>query len=388
MTKMKRTLFVLVMICTMIFGTGYVSRAVEGENLLANGGFEDRIADPWSAYGSVSINVVQELRRAAVDEDVIEGESCLYIEVLAKGATFWDSGLQHSGHIFEAGKVYTLSAYLKSADGPMQINFKPELSADPWTGYGAKAFTMTEEWRLYSTTTPPMPSDVNPAAITFHIAYDVGEFWVDDVRFYEGTPDVEPVEPDEPPVVGKPKELENGGFETGSVDPWSLYGDGSIEVVRQLEDAAVPEDPVEGKYALHITVNSAGANFWDIGLQQGDHVFERGEIYTLAAFLKSKEGSAQINFKPELSQDPWTGFGAQEFTMTEEWEEYYITTPMMPDDIDPASLTFHIGYAPVEFWMDGVRFYEGEYEEPEFTPVRAVKPHDKLSSTWGSIKSD
>jgi len=387
MAKMQCILFSLIMVFTIAFGASY-TLAAEGENLLANGGFEDRIADPWSTYGSASIEVVQELRRPAVDEDVIEGESCLYIEVLAKGGNFWDSGLQHAGHTFEAGKVYTLSAYLKSADGPMQINFKPELSADPWTGYGAKAFTMTEEWKRYSTTTPPMPADVNPASITFHIAYDVGEFWVDDVRFYEGTPDEEP---DEEPVVkpDEPDELENGGFETGSASPWSLYGDGSIEVVRQLKDAEVPEDPIEGRYALHVTVNSAGGNFWDIGFQHDAHVFKSGEVYTLAAFLKSKEGFPQINFKPELSQDPWTGFGAQEFTMTEEWQEYYITTPMMPDDIDPASLTFHIGYAPTEFWVDGVRFFEGEYEEPDFTPPGwAVKPHGKLSATWGSIKND
>jgi hypothetical protein len=74
--------------------------------------------------------------------------------------------------------------------------------------------------------------------------------------------------------------------------------------------------------------------------------------------------------------------------MTEEWAEYYVTTPMMPDDINPGSITFHIGYAPGEFWMDGVRFYEGEYEEPEFNPDRAVMPHGKLSATWGSIKND
>jgi hypothetical protein len=38
--------------------------------------------------------------------------------------------------------------------------------------------------------------------------------------------------------------------------------------------------------------------------------------------------------------------------------------------------------------MDGVRFYEGEYEEPEFNPDQAVMPHGKLSTTWGSIKND
>jgi len=362
----------------LTLGMGY-AHGEEIENILTNGGFEDGITDPWTTYGGASIEVVKELKKAAVDEDPIEGEFCLHVTVLAKGAAFWDAGLQHTGHTFEAGKVYTLSAYLKSAEGPAQINFKPELGQDPWTGYGERTFAMTEEWKEYHITTPPMPGNVNPASITFHIAFDVCEFWMDNVTFYEGEPDVGP-EPD----VG----LENGGFEYGIPSPWTLYGDGSIEVVKRLTGAVIPEDPIEGRYALHVTVNEAGDNFWDTGVQHKGHVFEAGKAYTLAAFLKSKEGPLEINFKPELAQDPWTGYGEKAFTMSEEWEEYYITTPRMPGDVDPASLTFHVAFTKGEFWMDGVRFYEGEYEEPDFTPVRAVKPQGKLAGTWGSIKAD
>jgi hypothetical protein len=381
MAEIRFALLSLVVVWLLMLNTGY-ARGDEVENILANGGFEDGIADPWTTYGGASLEVVEELKKAAVDEDPIEGEFCLHVTVSAKGANFWDSGLQHAGHTFEAGKVYTLSAYLKSADGPFQINFKPELGEDPWTGYGSRAFVMTEEWKEYHITTPPMPGNVNPATITFHIAYDVGEFWVDDVKFYEGKPVVEPDAPDEPDV------LENGGFEVGVPAPWSLYGNGSIEVVKQLTGAFVPEDPIEGRYALHVTVNEAGATFWDAGLQHGGHIFEAGEVYTLAAFLKSKDGPLQINFKPELAQDPWTGYGAKEFTMSEEWEEYYVTTPRMPMEVNPASLTFHIAYTKGEFWIDGVRFYKGEYEEPEFSEQKAVKPHGKLSATWGKIKAD
>ncbi len=31
-----------------------------------------------------------------------------------------------------------------------------------------------------------MPNTVDPATVTFHIAFDTGEFYVDDVLFYEG----------------------------------------------------------------------------------------------------------------------------------------------------------------------------------------------------------
>jgi len=147
------------------------------KNLLANGGFEDGVTAPWSTYGDASMEVVQ--------GDAASGLYSLKVTVNSAGANFWDAGLQHTGHVFEAGKSYTLSAYLKAQDGPMDINFKPERAADPWEGYGDQVFTMTTEWAEYSVNTGVIPADVDPASITFHIAFAPGVFFIDDVRFTE-----------------------------------------------------------------------------------------------------------------------------------------------------------------------------------------------------------
>ena len=169
--------------------------------------------------------------------------------------------------------------------------------------------------------------------------------------------------------------LDNGGFETGDMSPWSTYGGVTTEVVQVLVGAAVPEDPIEGRYCLHLEVAEAGVNFWDAGLQHAGHVFEEGKKYTLSAFLKCNEGELQINFKPELGEDPWPGYGAQSFTMTEEWTEFSTTTPVFTEDVIPATITFHIQYAPGDFWVDGVRWYEGDYVPPAFKKIlTAVEP--------------
>ena len=177
-------------------------------------------------------------------------------------------------------------------------------------------------------------------------------------------------------VYGADNILVNGGFEDSVMEPWSIYGDANGEVVQ--------ESPREGKYCLHVTTPK-GANFWDAGLQHAEHVFEAGKIYTLAAFLKSPD-KLQINFKPELGADPWTGYGEQSFTMTESWEEYHVTTPAMPNDVDPATITFHIAYDVGEFYIDGVRFFEGGYVPPE--EPSAVQPQSKLAIVWGKIKAE
>lgn len=183
--------------------------------------------------------------------------------------------------------------------------------------------------------------------------------------------------------------LDNGGFEDGVVAPWGAYGDVSTEVVQDLVGAAVTEDPIEGDSCLHITVNSAGVNFWDVGLQHRGHVFEQGRKYTLSAFLKCGEGTLRINFKPELSQNPWTGYGEQAFTMTEEWAEYSTTTYVFTEDLSPANITFHIGYAAGDFWIDGVKFYEGDYVPTVIKRASASSPNPLdgaiYEDTWASL---
>jgi len=151
-----------------------------------NGGFEFSVLPPWRTYGKVTTRVVTELAGATVPENVIEGKYCLFLDVAPDIADFWDAGLEHSGIAFEQGKKYTISAFLKSKKGDLQVNFKPQLAADPWTGYSEKMMTITEKWAEYSVTTPVFTADVRPASFVFHIGSAVGGFWVDGVRFYEG----------------------------------------------------------------------------------------------------------------------------------------------------------------------------------------------------------
>ena len=181
----------------------------------------------------------------------------------------------------------------------------------------------------------------------------------------------------------------NGGFEDGVLDPWYVYGGATAEVVDELVGAAVAEDPVEGDLCLHVTVPEANPNWWEIGLVPSGAVFEQGKHYTVSAFLKSKEGTFQVDFKPQRSEDPWTGYGQETFTITEEWAEYSVTTPVFTENVTPAGVTFHIGFDAGEFWIDGVRFYEGDYVPPVFRSFTAEKPSPADGAlhedTWASL---
>ncbi|MHA1288134.1 MAG: leucine-rich repeat domain-containing protein [Candidatus Thorarchaeota archaeon] len=155
--------------------------------------------------------------------------------------------------------------------------------------------------------------------------------------------------------------LVNGGFESGAMSPWKRYANPPVViktgVVQELTGASFPEDPIEGNYCLEVDVSDTSENFWDAGVLYDGLAYQAGKKYTLSAFLKCKEGSLQINFKTELSMDPWTGY-EQQFTMTDEWAEYSFTTPVFFSEVSPAQVTFHVGFADGEFWMDDVRLTE------------------------------
>ena len=156
-------------------------------------------------------------------------------------------------------------------------------------------------------------------------------------------------------------QITNGNFETGAVAPWTTFGTVSMEVVTTCAGATVPEGPVEGRYCLHVTVPAAGANYWDIGLSPRGMVFQKGKKYTLSAFLKCKKGTLQLDFKPQIGGDPWTGYGQKTVTMTDKWAEYTTTTPVFAADVTPPNIAFHTGFAAAEFWVDDVKWYEGDY---------------------------
>ncbi len=166
-------------------------------------------------------------------------------------------------------------------------------------------------------------------------------------------------------VTQPPSLLVNGNFETGALEPWGAWGGGgqtaTAAVVKDCAGAAVAEGPIEGSYCLNVKVSGPSTNFWDCAFNIAPPTFEKGKKYTLSAFFKVASGTGKINMKPEHGAANWEGYGEKQVTITDKWAEYYVTTPVFESDVKPTSLTFHIGFQAQEFWVDDVRWYEGDY---------------------------
>ncbi len=174
----------------MLVGSLGFSSSLAQTNMLANGGFETGALAPYVAYNNlgspVTVEVVTACVGAAVPEGPIEGDYCLHIVVPQGGTNFYDAGMYDNNHTFEQGKKYTLSCFLKSKSGTVRVNIKPEHAGDPYEAYNELQVDVTEEWTEFHTTTNVFSSNVSPASAAFHYTFGPGDFWIDDIKLYEG----------------------------------------------------------------------------------------------------------------------------------------------------------------------------------------------------------
>lgn len=172
----------------------------------------------------------------------------------------------------------------------------------------------------------------------------------------------------------------NGDFENGLVD-WEI---------RQSEAtvAAIEEDTdesIKGGASVFVDIELAKGVTWHIALFQDTHFLDAGTDYTLAFWAKG-ELVRPVDFYMELKADPWTSYGRQSINLTEEWAEYW-SEWTQPENVPDAWLRIAVGQISTNFWVDNVRFYEGEYEpDPELGRVQAVEPGGKLASLWGDVR--
>lgn len=182
------------------------------------------------------------------------------------------------------------------------------------------------------------------------------------------------------------EEIENlargGDFEEPiDRDQWrlNLGNNGVGTMTIDKKEAAI------GECSLFIDgISFAADESWKPQIDQTNVEILEDGVYTLSAFLKAEE-PRPLGMYSEIPVDPWTKVPNKVVTVGTEWKEYWAT------GVPPAGVVT-IGFknqgSKVSYWIDGVRFYPGEYVPTEIEGQRiAVAPGSKLATTWGQIRS-
>lgn len=183
------------MIASMVILVAGLAVADEIENLMPNGGFENGTNSPWAIGGSIkdgggvgaTMEVVDKLDGASVDEDPIEGDLCLLVTVEDGAASAGSVQFMTANNppTYESGEIYTFSAFIKSDDNMqfhMLISGGSEDGFQP--SYRSETFVTTDVWTEYYLTTDSFPNQPQATRAKFFVGYGAGAFWVDDIRIY------------------------------------------------------------------------------------------------------------------------------------------------------------------------------------------------------------
>jgi hypothetical protein len=130
-------------------------------------------------------------------------------------------------------------------------------------------------------------------------------------------------------------------------------------------------------------INFDPAESWKPQIDQSDiWILEKNTVYTISAFLKA-ENQRPLGMYSEIPVDPWTKVPNKVVNVGTEWKEYWATgIPPGPQ----VTIGFKNEGSKISYWIDGVRFYVGEYQPT--LEEKAVMVTGKLTISWGKLKAE
>lgn len=144
-----------------------------------------------------------------------------------------------------------------------------------------------------------------------------------------------------------------------------------------------------GDSSLKVIGVKATGTDWHAKVRHESTSMKVGKNYTVAFWAKGEKPRA-VNLSVQMQHDPWTFYQGHSWNITEEWAEYTLTFPATADVDRDMWVGFAIAHFVETFWIDDVRFWEGELKDEIRTdPVpRAVDAKSKLATRWASLKAN
>ena len=149
---------------------------------------------------------------------------------------------------------------------------------------------------------------------------------------------------------------------------------------------------VIGEYSMLTDMREiqGGAELWRSQPKQTGIELRSGQKYTWSFWAKAEQ-ERDLQCQVLVDVWDWRLLGLDEpVTVTPEWKEYFKTFTCT-EDYSNARITWLCAHALIDFWIDNVILYEGDYVEGLMADQLESKPasvgqRSTLTTTWGKTK--
>jgi hypothetical protein len=149
-------------------------------NLLTNGSFETSANWPEGWLFQVLSPAGATLTRDT--STTHDGVASAHANVTAVDGTEFHVQLKQQAIAVTAGRDYTYTLWAR-ADGPHSTYLTAQLDDPPYTLFDQVPVDLTTSWQKFSLAFSPQIDDT--AMVTIVFGFEIGDYWVDDVRLTE-----------------------------------------------------------------------------------------------------------------------------------------------------------------------------------------------------------
>jgi beta-xylosidase len=323
-------------------GTTAPTACTTNASVIDNGGVESGSLAPWTGNGSAKV--------ALTADDKASGTS----SILATGRTNTGDGpAQSVANELVAGATYDVSAKVKYTTGPATKQFNVTVMDSNYKAYIMASATVKKgEWTTVkgAYTVPTTGLNLGTAKVFVETVWtgtpdatnDLMDFWTDDVSVTGATT-----------AAFDGGVLDNGGYETGELSPWTANGAAKLTVTQ--------DDKASGACSVLVT---GRARTGDGPMQSVAGEVKAGSGYDVSAKVKYTSGPATKPFNVTIQDKSQAYIMASATVKKGEWTTVTgsYTVPTSDFDVSTAKVFVETVWTGtpdatndlMDFWADDV----------------------------------
>jgi hypothetical protein len=308
--------------------------ASESSEIFQNGGFE-----AGNTNWQLEIHDASQATFQTDNTNPYSGRTSGRVNVTQTSAADWHLQFEQVGFSLEKNVTYTLS-FAARADRVSRISAGVLRHNAPYTGYAYREFDVNTQWQTFSYTFTPTEDNMSDGRLSLSFLQNKGVYWFDAVSLKKSVT---------PPSVF-PELLQNTGFETGRFElPWSLELHEAAEVTMKMDTV----NPYRGRYSAKMTTTNGSTAGWHIQLKQTGFSLQKDSLYTLS-FAARADQDMTLGTGVIRDNDPYNGYGFQNFNLTTQWQVYHLTFQATEDNNGFGRVTFSPNQLISAVWLDDV----------------------------------